>query len=67
LCENENIAVANLFAFYDADSIRCDISRYYWLHDGHHNAQGYQLMADAIYLSLLQYFPKAFGTIEIPE
>ncbi len=66
-CNDQNIAVANLFAFYDTDSIRSNINQFYWLQDTHHNAKGYRLMADAVYLSLLQHFSQTFCTIEMPE
>lgn len=37
----ENIAVANLYSYYQHPAIKNEINTYYWPNDGHHNSRGY--------------------------
>ncbi len=54
-----NITTVDLLKFY-TDSIqmnKSNISDYYWMKDGHHNAKGYEKMAEGILHSILQFTP----------
>ncbi len=42
-------AIINLYDYYKKQQVEKNIHKYYWKDDGHHNAKGYELMADGIY------------------
>lgn len=51
-CEQKNYKTINLYNYYQKDRIKNNIRQYYWKHDGHPNAKGYELMAEGIYQGL---------------
>jgi lysophospholipase L1-like esterase len=52
-----SITVVDLLPHYRAyiDSTHTSASDYYWLHDGHHNAKGYRMMAETTLESIRPY------------
>ncbi|MGM0650527.1 MAG: SGNH/GDSL hydrolase family protein [Bacteroidota bacterium] len=44
-----NAVVIDLYEYYQQADIKNNIDKYYWKEDGHHNARGYELMAEGIY------------------
>lgn len=58
--EKEKMPCADLLAYYN-DTLNINNSNihdYYWVHDGHHNAKGYEAFANGVYARL-----KALGWI----
>ncbi|MDY0277889.1 MAG: GDSL-type esterase/lipase family protein, partial [Acholeplasma sp.] len=48
-CENNGVVCIDLYDYYLRQNVDKNINQYYWEKDGHHNANGYKLMADGIY------------------
>jgi len=46
--------VIDLYDYYQTPEIKKNIDSYYWINDGHHNAKGYELMANGIYKGLIE-------------
>ncbi len=51
-CEKNAIVYINLNEYYQNQKVKSNIQQYYWKKDGHHNAKGYELMADGIFEGL---------------
>ena len=49
----QGIDVINLYQYYSNRSIKSHIATYYW-REGHHNPEGYKLMAEGIYKGLIE-------------
>ncbi len=47
-------AIINLYDYYKKQQVEKNIHKYYWKDDGHHNAKGYELMADGIYEGMVE-------------
>ncbi|MGM0650065.1 MAG: SGNH/GDSL hydrolase family protein [Bacteroidota bacterium] len=57
--------VIDLYEYYQNPEIKNNIDEYYWIKDGHHNAKGYELMAEGIYQGLIEldiYHPNSSKT-----
>jgi lysophospholipase L1-like esterase len=53
-CKNNSIQYVNLYDYYIKNRVDKKIYFYYWEKDGHHNANGYKIMADGIYEGLIE-------------
>jgi lysophospholipase L1-like esterase len=51
----KDLTVINLYTFFNQIKIKNNLESYYWKHDDHHNAKGYELMAEGIYEGLNDY------------
>lgn len=50
----KDLYVIDLYNYYQTPEIKNNIVNYYWIKDGHHNAKGYELMAEGIYQGLIE-------------
>ncbi|MDD2635142.1 MAG: SGNH/GDSL hydrolase family protein [Bacteroidales bacterium] len=53
-CNKNSISYINLYEYFQKQKVKTDINQYYWQKDGHHNAKGYELMADGILKGLTE-------------
>lgn len=51
-CTKNNIIYIDLYDYYLRQNVDKNINYYYWAKDGHHNANGYKLMAEGIFEGL---------------
>ncbi|MEA3448093.1 MAG: SGNH/GDSL hydrolase family protein [Bacteroidota bacterium] len=50
----KGVYIIDLYDYYQTPEIKNNIDDYYWIKDGHHNAKGYELMAEGIYQGLIE-------------
>ncbi len=53
-CRSNGIICIDLYDYYVNNGVSNNINFYYWEKDGHHNANGYKIMADGIYFGLIK-------------
>ena len=56
----------DLLPYYSDSAHICktNVKYYYWLHDGHHNSMGYEVMAKAVLNGLLKSYPEIFSKLD---
>lgn len=61
--DNENLKTINLTKTLLKKTKDLDYKQYAWPINGHYNSFGYQLMAEAVYEDIKQYYPEIFKSL----